>query len=287
MNKVCYNGDFIENDEILLNHVKRGFNYGDGLFETIRVSNGKSLFLKAHFKRFFQGLDQLKIDYSNTSSLFLSQKINELIHLNNIHEGGRIRLSAFRSGEGSYSPTSNLLSYIIEIFPLDDNLYTTNVKGYAVDLFNDLKKTYNNFSLYKTSNSLVYVMASIFAKENNFDDVLILNELGNVIESTNSNIFISSNGVLYTPPLAEGCIGGIMRMKLINLAISKGIVVYENKMPPQHLMAADEILFTNTIQGIRWVGKYKDKRYFNSMAKRLNDALNEDIFNYQTDLMES
>jgi branched-chain amino acid aminotransferase len=270
-----------------LNHVKRGFNYGDGLFETIRVSNGKSLFLKAHFKRFFQGLDQLKIDYSNTSSLFLSQKINELIHLNNIHEGGRIRLSAFRSGEGSYSPTSNLLSYIIEIFPLDDNLYTTNVKGYAVDLFNDLKKTYNNFSLYKTSNSLVYVMASIFAKENNFDDVLILNELGNVIESTNSNIFISSNGVLYTPPLAEGCIGGIMRMKLINLAISKGIVVYENKMPPQHLMAADEILFTNTIQGIRWVGKYKDKRYFNSMAKRLNDALNEDIFNYQTDLMES
>tara|TARA_Y100000589_G_scaffold202618_1_gene191125 strand:- start:6345 stop:6737 length:393 start_codon:yes stop_codon:yes gene_type:complete len=130
-------------------------------------------------------------------------------------------------------------------------------------------------------------MASLYASENNCDDVFILNDNGNVIESTNSNVFISSNGVLYTPPLSEGCVGGIMRMKLINLAISKGIVVYENKMPPQHLMAADEIIITNTIQGFRWIGKYKEKRYFNSLAKKLNDALNEDVFNYQKDLMEN
>lgn len=287
MNRVCYNGDFKESEQISLDQVKRGFNFGDGLFETIRVGDGKPLFLKAHFKRFFKGLDELKINYSEINPNILTSKIEELINVNNITNGARIRLSAFRSGSGTYMPISNDLNYLIEVFPIESNFYNTNKRGLSVDLFNDLNKPYNRLSSYKTSNALVYVMASVYASENNYDDVFILNDNGNVIESTNSNVFISSNGVLYTPPLSEGCVGGIMRMKLINLAISKGIVVYENKMPPQHLMAADEIIITNTIQGFRWIGKYKEKRYFNSLAKKLNDALNEDVFNYQKDLMEN
>ena len=287
MNRACYNGDFIESDQISLDQVKRGFNFGDGLFETIRVGDGKPLFLKAHFKRFFKGLDELKINYSEINPNILSSKIEELINVNNIVNGARIRLSAFRSGSGTYMPISNDLNYLIELFPIESNFYNTNKRGLSVDLFNDLNKPYNRLSCYKTSNALLYIMASLYASENNCDDVFILNDNGNVIESTNSNVFISSNGVLYTPPLSEGCVGGIMRMKLINLAISKGIVVYENKMPPQHLMAADEIIITNTIQGFRWIGKYKEKRYFNSLAKKLNDALNEDVFNYQKDLMEN
>ena len=287
MNRACYNGDFIESDQISLDQVKRGFNFGDGLFETIRVGDGKPLFLKAHFKRFFKGLDELKINYSEINPNILTSKIEELINVNNIVNGARIRLSAFRSGSGTYMPISNDLNYLIEVFPIESNFYNTNKRGLSVDLFNDLNKSYNRLSCYKTSNALLYVMASLHASENNYDDVFILNDNGNVIESTNSNVFISSNGVLYTPPLSEGCVGGIMRMKLINLAISKGIVVYENKMPPQHLMAADEIIITNTIQGFRWIGKYKEKRYFNSLAKKLNDALNEDVFNYQKDLMEN
>lgn len=287
MNRACYNGDFIESDQISLDQVKRGFNFGDGLFETIRVGDGKPLFLKAHFKRFFKGLDELKINYSEINPSILTSKIEELINVNNIVNGARIRLSAFRSGSGTYMPISNDLNYLIELFPIESNFYNTNKRGLSVDLFNDLNKSYNRLSCYKTSNALLYIMASLYASENNCDDVFILNDNGNVIESTNSNVFISSNGVLYTPPLSEGCVGGIMRMKLINLAISKGIVVYENKMPPQHLMAADEIIITNTIQGFRWIGKYKEKRYFNSLAKKLNDALNEDVFNYQKDLMEN
>jgi branched-chain amino acid aminotransferase len=287
MKRVCYNGDFVESEKISLDKVRRGFNFGDGIFETIRVGDGKPLFLKAHFKRFFKGLDELKIVHSNINPEILTSRIQELIDINNITNGARIRLSAFRSGSGSYFPISNDLNYLIEIFHIDANYYNTNKRGLSVELFNDLTKPYNRLSSFKTSNALIYVMASVFATENNFDDVFLLNDNGNVIESTNSNVFISSNGVLYTPPLSEGCIGGIMRMKLINLAISKGIVVYENKMPPQHLMAADEIIITNTIQGFRWIGKYKEKRYFNSLAKKLNDALNEDVFNYQKDLMEN
>ena len=100
-------------------------------------------------------------------------------------------------------------------------------------------------------------------------------------------MFISSNGVLYTPALSEGCVGGIMRMQVINLAISNGMLVYENPIQLQHLLSADEIIITNSIQGIRWIGQYKDKRYYNSLAKKLTDLLNQEVVNYQTDLMEN
>ena len=287
MGKICFNGNFLDDDNLSFVNVKRGLNYGDGIFETIRVANGKPLFIKSHFKRFFKGLDMLKIDYKSINDKILTEKFNELLVINKVENGAKLKLIAFRSGSGTYVPDSNSINYIIEVTPIAHNLYEINNQGLSVELFNEINKSRNKFSLYKTLNSLTYVMASIFAKENNFDDTFVLNSSGNVIESTNSNIFISSNGVLYTPPLSEGCIGGIMRMELINLAIAKGIVVYENKMPPQHLMAADEILLTNTIQGIRWVGKYKDKRYFNNMAKKLNTALNEVVFSYQRDLMEN
>ena len=116
---------------------------------------------------------------------------------------------------------------------------------------------------------------------------MIKNSNDNIIETTNSNFFISSNGVLYTPPLSEGCVGGIMRMQVINLAISNGMLVYENPIHIQHLLSADEIIITNAINGIRWVGQYKDKRYYNSLAEKLTDLLNQEILSYQKDLMES
>ena len=83
------------------------------------------------------------------------------------------------------------------------------------------------------------------------------------------NFFISSNGVLYTPPLSEGCVGGIMRIQVINLAISNGMLVYENPIHIQHLLSADEIITTNAINGIRWVGQYKDKDTIIVLLKNL------------------
>ena len=83
-----------------------------------------------------------------------------------------------------------------------------------------------------------------------------------------------SNGVLYTPPLEDGCIGGIMRMNVINTAIENSITVYENTLSPQNLLAADEIFLTNAIQGIQWVGGYKSKRYFNKISKKILELIN-------------
>ena len=93
------------------------------------------------------------------------------------------------------------------------------------------------------------------------------------------NVFIVSNGVLYTPPVSEGCVGGTMRMFLINSAIEEGIKVYETSLTPQNLLAADEILYTNAVKGIQWISSYKSKRYFSDVAKELTKLINKKAFN--------
>jgi branched-chain amino acid aminotransferase len=118
-------------------------------------------------------------------------------------------------------------------------------------------------------------MAAIHAKEKNLDDVLLVNDKGSILESSNSNLFVVSNGVLYTPGLEDGCLAGTMRMQVINLAVNNGIKVYECNILPQNLLVADEVFLTNAIQGINWVSGYRTKRYFNNVARKFVTYLND------------
>lgn len=118
-------------------------------------------------------------------------------------------------------------------------------------------------------------MAALYAQEHDLDDVILQNDKFEIIEGTSSNLFIVSNGVLYTPGLDSGCVGGTMRMQLINLAIKNNIRVYESNIAPSNLLVADEVFFSNAISGIRWVASYKTKRYFNSVSQKLVDLLNQ------------
>ena len=121
---------------------------------------------------------------------------------------------------------------------------------------------------------LPYVMAALSAKANGLDDVFLTDVKGQILETSSCNMFVISNGVLYTPGLDEGCLAGTMRMQVINLAIANGIKVYECAILPQNLMAADEVFLTNAIRGINWVGGYRTKRYQNNISRKLVVLLN-------------
>ncbi|MFO0494803.1 MAG: aminotransferase class IV, partial [Flavobacteriia bacterium] len=142
-------------------------------------------------------------------------------------------------------------------------------------LYTDIKKQKNHLSNFKTKSGLIYVMAAINATERKLDDVLITNDKGGILESSSCNVFVVSNGVLYTPGLDEGCLAGTMRMQVINLAIKNNIKVYECNILPQNLLAADEIFFTNAIRGVNWVSGYRTKRYFNNVSRKLVALLND------------
>ena len=275
-----YDGQLFPQNGGYLNAGNRSFLYGDGLFESIRIVNGKPSFLESHISRLFEGMQVLKIERPINYSLnFFKEHIESLIRKNNITEGGKCRLTVFRNSTGTYTPHQNDASFVIDVFPYEYNRYTLNDEGMTVEIFPDIKKPVNKLSIYKTCNSLTYIMAGLYARQNKLEDALIINERGNIIESSNSNLFIVCNGVLYTPALTDGCLAGVMRMQIINLAIDNKYKVYECSLTPQNLLVADEIFLTNAVRGLQWVGSYKMKRYFNKHTKDLLSKLNDLVAN--------
>jgi branched-chain amino acid aminotransferase len=270
------NGEILPNEGATIAAGNRSYLYGDGLFESIRVMNGKALNLDNHYRRLMEGAKVLKMRIPSFYTVeFFQTKIDELIRKSGITRGGKCKISLDRSSGGTYFPETNEVSYFIEIYPYESNLFELNHKGLEIDIYTDLKKQKNFLSNYKTKNGLIYVMAAITAKEKNLDDMLITNDKGGILESISSNLFVVSNGVLYTPGLDEGCLAGTMRMQVINIALQHNIKVYECNILPSNLLAADEIFLTNAIRGIQWVGGYRTKRYFNSTCRKLQSFLND------------
>ncbi len=275
-NYINHNGNFILSDAPMVTANNRSFRYGDALFETIRLANYNPQFLKEHLLRLTAGMGVLKMEMnSNLNTTFIEHAILELAQKNNVTSDGRVRLTVYRNEGGLYAPSDNKVSFVVEVYPIEEKGYILNQKGFTVDLFTEFKKAQNALSSIKSANSAIYVMAGINKTKNNLDECLLLNDKHHIIEGISSNIFAVKNGVLYTPPVADGCVNGVMRKKIIEIAQANKIAVYEISVMQNVLLGADELFLTNTINGIRWVVAYKQKRYFNDTSQRLTQKLNE------------
>ena len=179
-----------------------------------------------------------------------------------------------RISGGAYLPDANDATYYIEVYPYDVNHFELNARGLELDIYQDIKLQKNLLSNFKTKMGLPYIMAALAAKAQGLDDLFLTDLRGQILETSSCNLFIISNGVLYTPGLDEGCLAGTMRMQVINLALANGIKVYECAIMPQNLLAADEVFLTNAIRGINWVGGYRTKRYQNNISRKLVVLLN-------------
>ena len=273
-----HNGFFLPADEPVVKSNNRSFCYGDGLFETIRIANCKPQFLKEHIERLSAGMRILKMNPNpEFSELFFEKAILDLAKKNGITSDGRVRLTVYRNEGGFYAPTDNNVSFLLEITPLTETGYTLNSRGITVDLFTDVKKSQGALSAIKSANSMIYVLAGIFKNTHSLDDCILVNDKGCITEAISSNIFAVKNGVLYTSPISDGCVDGVMRKKIMQIAEANRIAVYELSVMQSVLLGADELFLTNAISGIRWVVAYKQKRYFNNTSKKLTDKLNQMI----------
>lgn len=258
----------------------RGFRYGDHVFESIKVINGKPCFLNEHFVRLKDAMHALKFDVSEGFSYAdLNNQIVELIERNGITDGGKVRITVFRNSDGTYKPENNAKSFLIEAYPMEDNGYVLNEHGLKIGLYTEMKKRKNRFSPFKTGNALLYVMAGVYAQEEGMDDVFIVNGFDRIIEATSSNIFLYKNGSLYTPPVEDGCVNGIIRSQVMKLAEKLGINVFEGMLNMGNILYADELFLTNSISGIRWARQFKDKEFSSDIAVQLIGELNSRAIN--------
>jgi branched-chain amino acid aminotransferase len=233
------------------------------------------MFIRDHVARLKLGMTVLRY---NVPAEFNTENLSELIFQllkHNAHaSNARIRLTVFRNEGGYYTPETNDISFLIESEPLD-GVYELNQKGYWVDLYTELKKPLNKLSNLKSGNALLYVMAGLAKNSMKLDECFILNETGAICESVSANIFIVKNGTLFTSPLSEGCVAGIMRKQILTLAAANKILVFENPITIYTIMNGDEVFLTNSIQGIRWVGQFRQKYFVNKMAQFFTEKINE------------
>lgn len=269
-----YNGQLFQANTPVFNTQNRAFRYGDGLFETIRLVDGKLMFFKYHMERLFKSLDILKLVYHKAfNPELIASEIFSLLKANKNFKNARIRLSIFRSDGGWYSPEKNTFQYLIESESLTESEYNAE-KGLIIDLYSDLRKDYSIISPVKSINALPYVLAGVYRKELNVDECVLLNSQNRIVESISSNIFLVKDQKVYTPQISEGCIDGVMRRVVIELLKQKNIPIYETKLAVELLEQSDEIFLTNTIKGIQSVVGYGSKRYYSKLSKTLLQDLN-------------
>jgi branched-chain amino acid aminotransferase len=274
---INFNGLLQDNNTIT--SLNRSFLYGDGIFETLKVIDGKILFLEDHYFRLMASMRIVRMKIPMEFTLeFFEKQVLLLTDSTNKSDSARVRITVYRNDGGLYLPNQNTISYIIEAVSLASKKYEIVNTNYEVDLFKDSFVSAQLLSTLKTTSKILNVTASIFAKENDFDSCLLLNDKKNVVEAITGNLFMLSENKLITPPISEGCLNGIMRKQVINLMKEfQEIELVEREISPFELQKAEELFITNVIQGIQPITKYRKKEYKTEFSAQLLAKLNEVI----------
>ena len=275
MNFIVYNNQLINRNDLKLSEKNRGFLYGDGFFESIKIFNRKPFNFENHFKRIQSSANYLDLIFKISKQDFL----NIIIQLleNNKIINGYIRISVFRESLGKYCPDSNDSSFIISSKEDKNSCFTVNSNNLNLGVYKENLKSNSKISNLKSLNSLLYVMASKYALENKYDDVLLLNTNENIIESTNSNLFVFNKGVVFTPPLSDGCVDGSMRKLLLSIMKNEYEIEVQS-LSFQQIQQSEEIILSNAISGVRRVTHfaneiYSKKAFYNFLIKSLNSLI--------------
>lgn len=274
---INYNGKLLSETSDFLNHENRGLRYGDSLFETLRVVDDKIIFWEDHYLRLMASMRILRMAIPMEFTMeFLQQQITNTIRANDFsNKAVRVRFTVFRNNGGLYLPKTNEISYSIECSVLESPFYTIAEGAYEIELFKDFYVNNDLTSTLKTNNKIINVVGSIYAKENGYQNCLLLNHDKKVTEALNGNIFMVKDQTISTPPLEDGCLNGVVRKKLMGiLEKMEGYDVKEISISPFDLQKADELFTTNSVMGIRPITKYRKKEYKSEVASNLIGKLN-------------
>ncbi|MBI2118755.1 MAG: aminotransferase class IV [Elusimicrobia bacterium] len=251
MQKIWINDQLVPETQAKISIFDRGFLYGDGVYETVRVYEGKIFRAEGHWKRLRKSLKgiHLQIPWSNSN---LTEACLRTVQANGLKEC-LVRITITRGkGEVGYDPkTCNNPSLVIFATPIRKNLlhlWLNGVKISVVPVRRNHPKSLNP-SL-KTINCLNGILAKIESLKENAFEGLFLNLEENLAEGTISNIFIIKNGVLKTPSLECGILDGVTRGAVIEASKKQKIKIKETKINVAELLKADEVFLTSTTMEI-------------------------------------
>ncbi len=270
------NGNLVPSSDTGLSFFNRGFSYGDALFETVKAVGDKLLFWEDHYFRLMASMRLLRMEIpmTYTPEYFVDQCLRLIQAQDERSPAWRLRLTVYRDSDGRYTPDHNQVAFVIGCEPLSQDRFSDEVTSYTVDLYKDHYVQAGMLPNLKTNNKILNVLGSIFAKENDLDNCILVNDNKEVVEALQSNLFLIFGNEIHTPPLSSGCLNGIIRKQIINMANNLHLTLKETEINPFDLQKADELWLTNSIQGIRAVTNYRRKAYQSQIYKQAVGLLN-------------
>ena len=258
------------NDDESAPFYRRSHLYGDGLFETVRVHNGKICFWESHYFRLMSSMRILRMDIPLTwspeelSSEILSFDPDPKIDY-------RVRLSVWRNGGIGYAPVNSSIDWSLHVMSIDVlSIYVMSIYVMSIYVMSISKGLLSNL---KMSQSALYVLTAKFAKEQNVDDAILLSEDNRVLETSRGNVFVLSGNDILTPPLDDGVLRGVIREQVLKSSKALGLNVKEGRISPFDLLSAKEIWITNAINGIMAVSHYRKSTFESNIANEMQNIL--------------
>lgn len=264
---VNHNGLIHLQDEAIIHIQSRALRYGEGLIETMFFKGKILRHIDLHYQRLSNSLAALHLPVMDRHTF--EKELAKTIIANQNPEKGILRAEFFLN-ESLFE-----LQFWIEFIPVKEDHGIWRSKGLSVGISDKIIKSFDSISHIKSSSRLAYVMARRDAIYERLDDMLICNPQGNLVESTHSNLFVIKGRDIYTPPLSEGCVGGVMRQFLLGKKEIDGMRVSEKIITKAFMAEADEVFLTNAVRGIQPVETIHHKVYPSKATRYIFDLIAE------------
>ena len=253
---VHHNGRMLPIEEARLSPGQAGLLSGWGLFTTLRVFHGVPFEYERHWRRLERDAARTRLPFPFDAELVRAQ-VMELVRANEVLEGtARIfaiynRFGFWQSDEPA--PQVDLLLYTGGLPP--------HTEPGRLDLREHGRHAASPLAGVKVTSWLNNVWSLAVAQERGFNEVVMLNERGEAAECTTANIFCVRRGTVETPPLSSGCLEGVTRGLLLELAPPAGVPMIERTLSPEDLFSADEIFITSTNRSLLGIGEIAGHSY--------------------------
>lgn len=285
MSTAFFRNKFVDDKEVLIKPNNRAFKYGDGCFESIRIINGAPAFWDVHLERLRKTLKTIHINLQS-DDFWWGSTILKLLEVNRVKDG-LMRIQVYRDGGGKYAPEINEGVVLISLSSVTQTTYPMPPIHKEAMVFQELLLPKHDLGNLKLLNKSLHIVAADVARINAVDEAIILNEEQAVAEAISSNVFAVVDDEVYTPPLSDGGLNGVIRRIILdNTSELELPIIKERSLQLDDLRRANEIWTTNSSTGISVINHLGGKKYSNTLAHKTQARLNTLAINSCLDFQE-
>jgi branched-chain amino acid aminotransferase len=271
--KWCWlNGSIIESKKASVSIFDRGYLYGDGLFETIRVHQGNPFQWQRHWDRLKSGCEGLKMPM-NISEEVLKEIILELTKKNQTNDcTARIQISRGLGPRGYLPPENSQATWSITLHPAPE-LSLKQPRSWNLIVSNMRMPSHWKCAQWKTTNKLFQTLIKQEARDVNADDAIILNEQNHITELSCANLFFVMGDRILTPPIESGILPGTTRALVLDILNQSGIQYQETTCDMEMLKEATTVFATLSTFGLIHIHRIHDQIFeLHPMEKTIYDG---------------